>query len=119
MTGQTYLLWSHKHQMWWRPDECGYTSVMAEAGRYSWWDAVRLVTRSADHGDPNLVSVMVTAPDVRAVDGAETRFVPFTDRSGHQVWATGDGLVEWTDPENGDTPGDGWVRLYRPAGGVS
>lgn len=30
-----YLVWSHEHSMWWGPGGNGYTSSMAEAGRYS------------------------------------------------------------------------------------
>ena len=31
----SYVIWSHKHNAWWKPDRCGYTRVLSEAGRYS------------------------------------------------------------------------------------
>lgn len=61
--GLTYLLWSAKHQMWWRPDERGYTANIDEAGRYTRADAVRIVAQSAFHGDLAKVTCMVAAPD--------------------------------------------------------
>ena len=30
----TFLIWSIEHNAWWRPASCGYTQVLAEAGRY-------------------------------------------------------------------------------------
>ena len=30
-----YLIWTHEHDMWWGPNERGYTSEVAEAGRYT------------------------------------------------------------------------------------
>lgn len=59
----TFLLWSNKHQMWWRSAACGYTDDIAEAGRYSEADAVERVARSAYHGDVSKVTCMVAAPE--------------------------------------------------------
>lgn len=30
-----YVLWSKKHQQWWRPDAMGYCNHLAQAGVYS------------------------------------------------------------------------------------
>ena len=59
----TFLLWSNKHQMWWRSAACGYTDDIAEAGRYSEADAMERVARSAYHGDLAKVTCMVAAPE--------------------------------------------------------
>lgn len=59
----TYLLWSNKHAMWWRPNGWGYTADVDEAGRYSEADAVRNVVASAMCGILEQVTCMVAAPD--------------------------------------------------------
>lgn len=56
------LLWSNKHQAWWRPDGRGYTEDIAEAGAYTEAQAVEAVTRSALCMDRNRVTLMVAAP---------------------------------------------------------
>ena len=30
-----YLIWTHEHGMWWKPDSLGYTDKVEEAGRYT------------------------------------------------------------------------------------
>ena len=35
-----YMIWSHEHRMWWRPDRQGYTGVVAEAGTYTPEEAI-------------------------------------------------------------------------------
>lgn len=58
-----YLLWSHKHNAWWRPDGWGYTDNIDDAGRFAERDAVRYVVRSAQCGVLEHVTSMVAAPD--------------------------------------------------------
>ena len=58
-----YLLWSHKHDMWWSPAAAGYTTDMTRAGRYSEREAVRYVVNSAQCGLLAQVTSMVAAPD--------------------------------------------------------
>lgn len=41
-----YLIWSYDHNAWWRPNECGYTERIEEAGRYTASTAGRIVTSS-------------------------------------------------------------------------
>jgi len=41
-----YLIWSIEHEGWWRPDECGYTAVHTEAGRYTQARADEIVRRA-------------------------------------------------------------------------
>jgi hypothetical protein len=57
-----YLLWSNKHQMWWRPDGRGYTEEITEAGAYTEARAVSAVTQSALCQDRTKVTLMVAAP---------------------------------------------------------
>jgi hypothetical protein len=54
-----YLLWSGKHGKWWAPDGYGYTDDRDDAGRFTLDEALRCITRSADSGDPELVTRMV------------------------------------------------------------
>ena len=58
-----YLLWSNKHQAWWRPSDRGYTEDIDEAGLYSRIEAIERVARSADCGILAQVTCMVAAPD--------------------------------------------------------
>lgn len=30
-----YLIWSNEHRAWWKPNSCGYTTNIIEAGTYS------------------------------------------------------------------------------------
>lgn len=59
----TYLLWSNKHQAWWRPDGYGYTENQDEAGRFSEDDATGYMIRSAHSGVLSQITCMVAAPD--------------------------------------------------------
>jgi len=61
--GIVYLLWSNKHQMWWRASSQGYTDDIAEAGRYTEWHAIEKVRHSAFCGILAQVTCMVAAPD--------------------------------------------------------
>jgi hypothetical protein len=41
-TDQRFLIWSNEHRAWWRPNEMGYTARKADAGSYSWAEAVAI-----------------------------------------------------------------------------
>lgn len=43
-----WLIWSNDHKAWWRPDSAGYTSVMADAGRFDTAKAFK-VCRANDY----------------------------------------------------------------------
>lgn len=62
MSDIIYLLWSNKHEAWWRPAGWGYTDSIEEAGDFSQAEAVDAVVRSAGCGDRNQVTLMVAAP---------------------------------------------------------
>ncbi len=50
-----YLIWSNERRLWWRPNRCGYTIRIEEAGRYSREDALRICKNARDGwrpGDP-------------------------------------------------------------------
>lgn len=46
MSTREYLIWSIEHDAWWRPARCGYTTVLSEAGRYSFVEASKILTRA-------------------------------------------------------------------------
>ncbi len=58
----SFLLWSNKHQAWWRPDGRGYTDDIAQAGAYTKEQAVEAVVQSSYHQDRTQVTLMVAAP---------------------------------------------------------
>jgi len=58
-----FLLWSGRRQMWWCPNDGGYTPNMDEAGRYTEAEAFKRVARSALCGDLAQVTSMLAAPD--------------------------------------------------------
>lgn len=66
----TYLLWSGKHQMWWRPDAHGYTEDITQAGRFPEHEALHYVLNSAQCGIRDQVTTMVAAPDNWAIEPA-------------------------------------------------
>lgn len=36
MSGERdFVIWSHQHQQWWKPDRQGYTSNLLQAGLYT------------------------------------------------------------------------------------
>lgn len=37
-----HLIWSHKHRAWWRPQRCGYTTDLLQAGLYTKTEATKL-----------------------------------------------------------------------------
>lgn len=41
-----YLIWSIEHDAWWGPNETGYTTVTAQAGRYTRDRAAAIVQRA-------------------------------------------------------------------------
>jgi hypothetical protein len=48
-TGEAkYLVWSHEHGSWWRPDRCGYTIHEERAGRYSKAEALEICKGARD-----------------------------------------------------------------------
>lgn len=47
--GDAYLIWSHEHSAWWRPERLGYTWSLSRAGRYSWAEAL-MICRDAIPG---------------------------------------------------------------------
>ena len=46
--GDAYLVWSNVHAAWWRPNSAGYTTSLAQAGRYSRNEAINICAGSRD-----------------------------------------------------------------------
>jgi hypothetical protein len=61
MSELRYLLWSYKHDMWWRPGGWGYTWDREHAGLFTQEQAVREVVKSADAGRLDEATVMIVA----------------------------------------------------------
>lgn len=52
-----WLIWSHEHNMWWKPNEWGYTEDVKEAGIYSSAQAFHIVMKA------NLASQRLGGPN--------------------------------------------------------
>lgn len=59
---ERYLVWSNEHRAWWRPDRCGYTRNVTNAGIYSRADAIEIARASSTH-----IDWTCTSPDEIAV----------------------------------------------------
>lgn len=46
MTSDDYLIWSHEHAAWWKPDGNGYTTNISRAGVYTRDDALTTVRQA-------------------------------------------------------------------------
>lgn len=61
-----WLVWSNRHNNWWRAWGCGYTLGLREAGRYSHEAALAICERTAwESGVPS--EVMIPAPDASII----------------------------------------------------
>jgi hypothetical protein len=59
-----YLIWSNEHTAWWRPDRCGYTYSITDAGRYQREEALRICSGAnygfiQDYTGPNEIPVLL------------------------------------------------------------
>lgn len=55
-----WLVWSNEHGAWWKPDHCGYTSDIGEAGRYTQQEAREIAFKANKYlplDKPNEVAV--------------------------------------------------------------
>lgn len=64
-----YLVWSNEHAAWWGPDCCGYTRIIANAGRYDRAKALSIAgTRDGGwhvrKGNPDEIAI----PEQDAID---------------------------------------------------
>jgi len=68
MTDTKWIIWSFEHKAWWMPLSRGYTEKVENAGKYSYEEAVKIVTSANAYGRINEamlpeVSNVRTAPD--------------------------------------------------------
>jgi hypothetical protein len=66
---QKYLVWSNEHKAWWGKDRCGYTRIIANAGRYDRDEALNIAgTRDGgwrlNKGNPDEIAI----PEQDAID---------------------------------------------------
>lgn len=64
-SGAAFLIWSRRHDAWWRPDRMGYTTDRTEAGRYTETEA-RQIERQSAYNPEALRSVAVSEADAMA-----------------------------------------------------
>lgn len=57
-----WLIWSHEHSAWWKPNEMGYTTVIADAGRYHFDKALRICDQAYNPFKPWTQNVSDYAP---------------------------------------------------------
>ena len=61
---RTYLVWSHEHGAWWRPESRGYTTDFNSAGRYPREEALKICALSRDGwGNADVPSELPVAED--------------------------------------------------------
>ncbi len=56
---EKFLIWSHEHKQWWRPNHIGYTDKVSEAGRYTEAEAGRATVHVIPPGIEVAVSEIV------------------------------------------------------------
>lgn len=66
-----YLIWSNEHGAWWRPNSCGYTGDMWEAGRYTKEKATDVCQKAANGWRDGTLPPEVTVP---APENDQTEF---------------------------------------------
>lgn len=57
-----WIIWSIEHQAWWGPNGMGYLAMRADAGRYTFEEACRIVTGAniGQHDIPNEAMIKLT-----------------------------------------------------------
>ena len=64
----SYLVWSNEHNCWWRPGAQGYTNHIADAGRYSRDEAIK-ICRGANYMFPKYgLPQEIMMPEQDAID---------------------------------------------------
>ena len=65
-----YVIWSHEHVAWWRPNHLGYTNILSEAGRYSGNEAMVPVLNDVKHNE-------IAIPEFTALELGPPKFHPY------------------------------------------
>lgn len=69
-----FLIWSEEHRGWWKPNHCGYTGLLANAGRYAADEAERIVRNANFNGDFREIAIPIPAGLDELIE-AQERFV--------------------------------------------
>lgn len=48
-----WLIWSNEHNAWWSPASMGYSTLIQEAGKYSFEEAVKIVRHANKYCNPD------------------------------------------------------------------
>jgi hypothetical protein len=59
-----WLIWSCEHQIWWAAGECGYTTQIEHAGRYTLQAGLRACERRSRREDGKPNEILVPSPEL-------------------------------------------------------
>lgn len=91
-----WLIYSREHNAWWKPNECGYTATIDEAGRYRTEDADRIVAHANKYlkvsevwGVAEFKMLAPECSDVRnPTAAAAVEALYFARQTLHTIWTT-------------------------------
>ena len=55
-----YVIWSYEHNGWWRPDWCGYTNDLRQAGHYPEEETAKILKGANFENHINEVAIPVS-----------------------------------------------------------
>ena len=72
---EKYLVWSNEHKCWWGPNHAGYVSRLADAGRYTREDAIKICVKARGgrqfNSNPSEVPLLLADAEVFWPDDKE------------------------------------------------
>jgi hypothetical protein len=67
---EPYLIWSNEHRAWWRPDRCGYTTAIENAGRYDRAEACAIASNARGGWSKGKNPPEIALPEADAIEQA-------------------------------------------------